>query len=49
MITMEECNYKRSLATTGENQCKEHGVAVNHLGLRSAGRFDSCLTHTEPA
>lgn len=37
--------YKRSLEDVGENQCKVHGVTVNHLGLMSAGRFDSCLTH----
>lgn len=42
---MEHGPYKCSLDMTGENQCKVHGVAVNHLGLRSTGRFDSCLAH----
>lgn len=42
---MKQGPYKRSLTPMGENQCKAHGVTVNHLGFWSTGRFDSCLAH----
>jgi hypothetical protein len=45
---MENGPYKRSLEDTGENQCKVHGVTVNHLGLtvRRQVRF---LPHPQTA